>query len=264
MAQRWGDARALPLGRVASPFSMSTVRAIVLRRRDSGESDRRLTLLTLEEGRIEVIAKGARKGGSRLAGSSEPLTMGEMELAIGRHQRFLTQVQPITSFPGLRADYDRLQYALCLAELYASVSTHGHPSEAAFHLLEKSLAALETHETPQVAMIWALLKLLQEEGVLPSWTLCSSSGKPLVETPAWVSPHAGGYVDSDTAPNFNDRFAVDARVLLGLEKVSELEEPPRHLKFSAESLSTLMPFLEEASHAPLPGCRALAESPLVL
>ncbi|MBI1755525.1 MAG: recombination protein O N-terminal domain-containing protein, partial [Fimbriimonas ginsengisoli] len=40
-------------------MSERTVTAIVLRRRDSGESDRRLILFTPEEGKIEAIAKGA-------------------------------------------------------------------------------------------------------------------------------------------------------------------------------------------------------------
>ena len=69
----------------------ASVTAIVLHRTESGENDRRLTLLTLEQGKIDVIARGARKGGSRLAGISEPLVFAKMQLAVGRHRRFVTQ-----------------------------------------------------------------------------------------------------------------------------------------------------------------------------
>jgi DNA repair protein RecO (recombination protein O) len=60
------------------------LRALVLRRRDAGESDRALTLLTEERGLVEVVAKGARKVGSRLAGCSEPLAVCELEVAKGK------------------------------------------------------------------------------------------------------------------------------------------------------------------------------------
>ena len=94
-----------------------TLRAIVLKRKDSGESDRALTCLTEERGLVDVIAKGARKSGSRLSGSSEPLSVCEMEVAKGKAREFLTQAQPVMTFPKLREDYDRLAAGLAFAEI---------------------------------------------------------------------------------------------------------------------------------------------------
>src|SRR5688500_15988706 len=102
-------------------MSDTTVTAIVLRRKDSGERDRRLTLLTPELGKVDAIAKGARKGASRLAGSSDPLAMARMTLAKGKVNLFVTQAQPIHSFRGLRTDFERLSLALALVELYGAV-----------------------------------------------------------------------------------------------------------------------------------------------
>ncbi len=239
---------------------MPTVQAIVLRRRDSGESDRRLTLLTREQGIIDVIAKGARKSGSRLAGSSEPLMMAELELAEGRHTRFVTQAQPITSFPGLRTDYDRLRFGLALAEIFAAVTTPGQAGEEPFELLSRSLGAIQDHPNPLVALIWAVLRLLELEGVMPSWTFCVSTGAPLAESPAWVSPHAGGYLSVGDEQGYSDRFRVDAEVLLGLSKMADLEEPPARFKHAEASFHTLFPFLENSVHATLPACREIDEN----
>src|ERR1043165_6899140 len=117
----------------------TTVHAIVLRRRDSGESDRRLTVLTHELGKIDVIAKGARKAGSRLAGSSDPLVVAKFGLATGKKNLFVTQTQPMASFRGLRTDYERLTFALALCELYSAVVPWEEPFPEAYELLTRSL-----------------------------------------------------------------------------------------------------------------------------
>ena len=46
--------------------------AIVLRRQDVGEADRILTLYTPRQGKLRVIAKGARKPASRNTGPKTP------------------------------------------------------------------------------------------------------------------------------------------------------------------------------------------------
>ena len=138
------------------------VRAIVLRRTETGESDRRLTLLTQTEGKLDAVAKGARKSGSRLAGASDPLCVSNLTLAGGHRLRYITQAQPEQSFRGLRTDYDRLTMALALAELYASVIPWHEPVPDAFDLLIQSLEALESHPKPADAFLWAQVMLLKD------------------------------------------------------------------------------------------------------
>src|SRR5579862_305209 len=150
-------------------LSEATVHAIVLRRRDSGESDRRLTVLTREVGKIDIVAKGARKSGSRLAGSSDPLVVAKFSIATGKKNQFITQAQPMASFRGLRTDYERLSFGLALCELYSAVIPWEEPFPEAYELLASSLHILETHERPVVAMVWAQLQLLSLSGFLPAF-----------------------------------------------------------------------------------------------
>ncbi|MBX3119115.1 MAG: DNA repair protein RecO [Fimbriimonadaceae bacterium] len=220
----------------------ANVHAIVLRRRDAGESDRRLTLLTAELGVMDVTAKGARKHGSRLAGISEPLSVCSMNLATGRKTWFVTQAQPITSYPGLRADYDRLTFALALTEIAAAVLPHGQEAPEAFRFLVEALRYIEVAERPIVSLIWAELKLMELSGFQPVWNLSVVSGVGVQEAQAFVSPSAGGYVTSDEASEFRDRFLVRAEVLYGLAKVAEIEEPPPKLKYAEDSLRALFSF----------------------
>jgi DNA repair protein RecO (recombination protein O) len=231
----------------------------VLRRRDSGESDRRLTILTREKGKIDVIAKGARKAGSRLAGSSDPLTVAQLGLATGKVNMFITQTQPLASFRGLRTDYDRLSYALALLELYAAVVPQEQPDSDIFDLLLISLQNLEVHPKPQVALVWCELQLMSYAGFLPIFDMSAVSGEPLLRpntqdpTPnTFVSPAAGGYVTQDEAGHFPDRFRVRAEALLGLARTAELPEPSPNLKFADEALIALFPFWRHIAETQLP------------
>ncbi len=232
------------------------VHAIVLRRRDSGESDRRLTVLTEEQGKLDVVAKGARKAASRLAGSSDPLTAAVMNLALGKRNLFVTQAQPLSSFRKLRSDFERLSLALAFAELVASVAPYEQPFPEAYELLMRSLRLLETHEKPVVALVWAELQLLSVSGFMPQFAFSAVSGKPVSEAEAFLSPRAGGYVADDEANPYSDRIRYRAEVLYGLQKTAELDDPPANLKFAVECLSALMPFWREVAEAPLPANEA--------
>lgn len=212
----------------------------MLRRRNAGESDRRLTLLTLEAGKLDVVAKGARKGGSRLAGSSEPLVCAEFQVAVGRVNRFVTQVQPSTSFPGLRRDYDRLAMGLALAELYEAVLPWDEVDPDAYQLLEASLRALEAHTDPVTASVWAQTALLRLAGFQPSFARCAVGDTPIAEAQPWFSPGAGGYVAEQHADRHHDGVRTRAEALLGLARIAELDEPPERLKFAPECFRILL------------------------
>ena len=66
--------------------------AIVLRRLDYGEADRIVTLLTREHGKLAAIAKGARRGKSRVSGSLDLFERSTMMLAKGRNLDVVAQV----------------------------------------------------------------------------------------------------------------------------------------------------------------------------
>lgn len=230
--------------------------AVVLRRRDGGESDRRLVLYSREFGRLEAVAKGARKGGSRLAGCSEPLMLARFQLNVGRAQRFVSQAQPVQAFAGLRSDYDRLSLALALAEVVEATSQPENPEPEVFDLLVYALRALELGSEPGPVFVWSALRLMELEGVAPSFVVCAATGEALVENPAWVSPTAGGYVRPEVSEALVDRFLAPAEALIGLAKTAELDEPPAHLRKIDAAVFVLHRLWEHNAHRKLPAFAA--------
>ncbi len=239
-----------------------SVTGIVLRRKDSGESDRRLTLLTKEHGKIDVVAKGARKAASRLSGSTEPFCTAVFSLAtrVGSNQKrnaFLTQSQPLSGFRGLRADYDRLCFGLALVELFAAVLPYEEPSDEVYDLLFIALHALESHPKPEIASVWAQIWLLRLSGFLPQFEMCVVCDAPSRLAEGAVSPAAGGFVCPNHERDYSDRFLTRHEVLIALDRLSSRPAPPENLKFANPCLITLTSFWRHIADTQLPAMDAL-------
>ena len=229
-----------------------TYHAVILKRKDSGETDRRLTVLTQEAGVLDVVARGARKAASRLSGSSEPLSACILHVAEGKRNAFVTQVQPVTSFPGLRADYERLSLGLALTEIAAAVLPHEQPAQESFTVVVSSLSYLEAHPKPLVAFVWAEMQLMRVAGFMPEFEVCVVCGSKIKEGNPLLSPHAGGYVCAPDSGRYTDRSYTRAEVLYGLTAVAELDAPPPNLKFAQESVAALYPFWKAIAGWALP------------
>ncbi|MBS1716271.1 MAG: DNA repair protein RecO [Armatimonadetes bacterium] len=229
----------------------------MLRRRQLGEHDRALAILTLEEGRMEAIARGARKAGSRLTGISEPLFRARMTLVRTKKNYYVTQAQPLQSFRKLREDYERLSFALAVTELFAEVLPEHHAEPTAYDLLLKTMEALETHEKPYCVSCWCQMKLMQITGYQPVLGESVVTGEPIRQANALVSPEAGGYLEPDNAGQYRDKFLVKAEVLNILSKLPSLEEPPPNFKFGTECLQAIFPFWVHIIHKRLPANEAL-------
>ncbi|HLO99010.1 MAG TPA: DNA repair protein RecO, partial [Fimbriimonas sp.] len=218
---------------------------------DQGESDRRLTLLTRELGKIDCTAKGAKKVASRLRGVSEPLCAGRFTFAAGKKQRYVTSAQPRSAFPGLRTDFDRLNMGISWGELCSYVLPYEEPFEEAFELCSKALGELEKHPKPAVALAWSEVKLLELTGFAPSFDRCIVTGDPIKEAEAYFSCRAGGYVSRAACGDYSDRFLVRAEALYGLTALMALDNPPANLKFVNECLILLQPYWESICEHPL-------------
>jgi len=206
----------------------------------------------LPEREIDVVAKGARKGASRLSGISEPLSSAVLTIAAGKRTSFVTQAQPLTSFRGLRTDFERLSCGLALVELYAAVLPVDEPFPEAYELLTRSLRHLGKHAKPVVALVWAEVQLLMISGFMPQFERCVATDQQIAEANPFISPRAGGYVCESAAVTYTDRFRTRAEVLYGLARLPEFDDPPAHMKFVDEALADLLPFWQNITETQLP------------
>src|SRR5262245_23663927 len=165
--------------------------AVIIRRSDFGEADRVLTLIT-PQGKRRVVAKGARKTTSRLAGHIELFTHATMLLAVGRNLDIVTQSVILHSFDNLRGDLNRIGAAYYAAELIDRLIEEEDENRPAFELLAATLAILDTTRNIDLALRSYELRLLGYLGYRPQLYHCAGCQEVLTEETNRFSPVAGG------------------------------------------------------------------------
>ncbi|MEW6724512.1 MAG: DNA repair protein RecO [Bacillota bacterium] len=174
-------------------MALYTTEAIVLRERDLGEADRILTLFTRDKGKVEAVAKGARRPRSRLAGFSQPFSYGLVSLFSGRNLETVSQAELRESFGALRADLDRMAYAAYAVDLVDEVTRERDRHEELFYVL-LSMLHLLTGEVDRELLIRALeIKVLAAAGFRPRLEDCAACGGTVGDAVRF-SPEAGGLV----------------------------------------------------------------------
>jgi len=180
---------------------------VIIRRSDFGEADRLLTLIT-PTGKRRVVAKGARKITSRLAGHIELFTHATMLLAVGRNLDIVTQSVILHSFDTLRADLQRIGTAYYAAELIDRLIEDQDENRQAFDLLVATLAAIDTSRNVDLALRFYELRLLGYMGYRPQLYHCAGCQEVLTEDTNRFSPTAGGALCARCAASDRDALPM--------------------------------------------------------
>lgn len=118
------------------------VEGIVIKRRNFGEADKILTVLTKQNGKIHVKASGIRRIPSRRSAHVELLNLSVLSLYRGRNYPVLTEAQTLDSFAPLKEDFDAIGKAYHLCELVDSLCPENQENIDVFYLLKKELEGL--------------------------------------------------------------------------------------------------------------------------
>lgn len=193
---------------------MSAIRtkAVILRRTNYGEADRILQLLTPEYGKISVIAKGARREKSKLAGGIELFAVSDVSVRQGRGDMgTLTGAKLEVYFEHIIEDYDRMQLGYeAIKQVNRASETVTEP--AFYELLVTTFAALNDMSIrPELIEIWFRLQLSILLGLGLNLTT-DTNGMKLVED----SQYEFDEVDMAFAYVPNGRFTTDHIKLLRL------------------------------------------------
>lgn len=176
--------------------------AIVIGRRDQGEADRVLRLCT-PDGKVDVLAKGARKLRSRKAGHIELFSRSSFVLSrVPHYWDIISQAEMLEPHEALRSDLLRGTYARYAVELFDHFFTETQGGTATFDLLDHTLTWLCEEDDPDLAVRFYEQHLLGLAGFRPELFRCMGAHEeqaPLVvggpeeaRRPFGFDPERGG------------------------------------------------------------------------
>jgi len=212
--------------------------AIILSRRDFGESDRLLTLFTPARGKIRAIAKGARKPSAKVSGHVELFARSDCLIYRGRNLNILTQAELIEPYLGLREDLGLGAYANYVAELLDRFTADEEEGgEDLFLLLHQTLARIAEAKDARLAARFFELQLLDLAGFRPELGACVISRTELKPESQYFSHEEGGVVSRAAAPQVASRLVeidfVTLKLLRHLQRSADAWERVNSLRITA-------------------------------
>ena len=189
---------------------------MVSRAAEYRESDRMLTILTPQAGKLSANARGSRKPSSPLLACSQPFCYGEFTLKEINGILYVNQCDLRESFFDLRTDFLRLEAAAMVLRLCESGMKKNVPAPELFYHAYSSIAIIAYGENPPAdGLICFLLNFLRIMGYTPGTTRCALCGK---------STYGGGFSSDVGAlcPECTSRRAAKAAEPLTLLAMSKM------------------------------------------
>lgn len=184
------------------------VEAIIIAHRELGEADRIVRIFTLENGKLNTLAKGVRKIQSRKAAHLEPFTHAALVLARGHTFWIVTQADTISNFASIRDDLAKTAEASYTLELIDRVSSENQPEQAMYRLLLNTLKRIDVLDDTFNAVKFFEIRFLEVAGFRPELTHCVSCKKIIEAQDQYFSPSQGGILCPQCGPF--DNKAVQA------------------------------------------------------
>ena len=147
---------------------------IVLKARAYGESNKIVTLMTREAGKVACMARGAKKPTSRLAGVTQPFMHGSYLVQRTSGMGTMQQGEHLNSMRHVQTDIHATAYAGYVAELVDRLVEEGHPEPYAYEVLQQALYAIDEGYDPEAIALFVDWKMLPYAGVQPILHACAA------------------------------------------------------------------------------------------
>lgn len=202
-------------------------KGIVLRETQTKEADKILTVLTAEQGKIAVVARGARRKNSKIAAASELLAYSELVLYEQRGWMMLDEASTLELWDNVRRDVEFLSLASYFAEMTEAVTGEEDAGEV-LSLLLNALYALNTlGKPPELVKAAFELKLLSLSGYEPLVADCAVCGKTAPTEPLFDASEGVVLCKTCAGSAARSLLPLDAGALAAMRHV--VGAPPKRM-----------------------------------
>ena len=187
-----------------------TYRAVglTLRKSPVGEADLISSVYTREHGKLDVLARGARRLTSKLMGHFEPLTLVRLSVARGRTLDTVAEAEVVNAFPDVKSDYVSVARGLHVAELIDGFSASSASNPQVLDLALQTLRVIGSQPAVgdadlsfDLPLRYFDLRILQLSGFMPELYQCVECSAELEPERHRYAAGAGGTLCSDCIPD---------------------------------------------------------------
>lgn len=225
--------------------------AILLRRVDFGDFDLILTLLTLTEGKVSVMAKSAKKSVKRFGGALELFSQLNVVFSSGpkRGLPLLQEAALVRPFSSIRSDIQKTAYASYWSEIVHIWVMEGKKEERIYRLLHLALEELDADVLPDALLSLVFQsRFLSLSGLRPNMEQCMRCTESIerIKTPYFsFDPHRGGLLCRGCDDGLREKPTLSKGTLKLLKWIEgEDFDHVRRIRFSPRALTEAQRFLE--------------------
>ena len=136
-------------------------KAIVLNKRNFGDTSLICSLFTGEQGKISIIAKGARSKKNPHSAILQPLNYIDLVYYYKnkRNIQTLKEASLIKNHMNLHSSYENFLYALTIVDILNSINLENNPCDIIFRLVLQSVKKITKSQLIGIFFEWIFLKL---------------------------------------------------------------------------------------------------------
>ena len=160
---------------------VQTFKGLVLKSIDYKESDKLLTILTLEKGKIFVRARGVKKSASKLKAFCQSFSYAEFDVIQGHAGLTIAGVNGIDNFFELTRDLEKYSYGFSVLEILDKITAESESYPSVFVESLKCLKTLTYSDIePRLVLCKFIVSVLSFEGFRLNLNDCPRCKTPLV------------------------------------------------------------------------------------
>jgi DNA repair protein RecO (recombination protein O) len=209
--------------------------AIVLKSINWRDTSKIITLFTREEGKISVIAKGARRLKSKYQGILESINLLEVVIYMSatRNLQILGQATLDNTYKQIRSDYEKTGYVFALLELTDIFFKEGAIDTIFFDFLKTLLSEMEKTNNPKIIFLYFLIKLGSYLGFRPVFDKCLSCKRIITSEQSVFSMREGAIICGNCGTSADSDWILSDSVRKSLLDLQNLN----HKRLSDASLT---------------------------
>jgi len=187
-------------------------KAIILSRQVYRENDSKVLMYTLENGMLELVARGTGKKTSKLASHIEPITLSDVMVIRGRNHDYVGTSSAENCFRKLKEDYEKIVVAGEVIAGFNQIIKKNEVDENIFFLVLNFLhflndAELGSNELIILKIVFEI-KFLKLLGYLPSFSRCSRCDERDISKLKYFNNQEGGVVCSKCVLAANEENVI--------------------------------------------------------